>query len=151
MPQGINVNYDPQYDAWVKAGRPGESFEAWKATQPVAAPSTSSSLYNPDGTAKNGSAQPTRNPDGTMRPQTFEERSAAGEFAGDKGVARDLEVRRRRRLDANAPAGVLSLPPDLADIALRDVATGRQRRARGGSSVSALGYFNPTAPLMGVG
>lgn len=81
---------------------------------------------------------------------TYEEKKAAGEFRGDEIGARDAEIRRRRGLNAAGPAGALALPPDLADIALRDISTGRQRRARGGSTSSALGLFNPTAPLTGV-
>ena len=84
------------------------------------------------------------------RQWTYEENRLAGEYRGDETGARDAEIRKRRSLNASGPAGALALPPDLADIALRDISTGRQRRARGGSSSSALGLFNPTAPLTGV-
>lgn len=59
-------------------------------------------------------------------------------------------VRRRRRELGQQDTSYLALgvPPDVADIALRDVTTGRARRARGGSTRSVLGLaFDTAAPL----
>lgn len=50
-----------------------------------------------------------------------------------------LQARRRQLASTNTP--------DAADLAIRDLATGRARRARGGSSSSALGSFSPTKPM----
>ena len=50
-----------------------------------------------------------------------------------------LQARRRQLASTNTP--------DAADLAIRDLATGRARRARGGSSSSALGFFSPTKPM----
>lgn len=67
----------------------------------------------------------------------------------------ELEVERRRRLIAGPASpdnafggGFEAMPPDVADIAVRDISTGRVRKTRGGSTRSAiLGTFSPTAPL----
>lgn len=65
----------------------------------------------------------------------------------------ELEVRRRRGLIAqgltgDGSTGFEQLPPDVADLVLRDVTTGRAKRARGGSTRSAiLGAFDVNAPL----
>jgi hypothetical protein len=40
-----------------------------------------------------------------------------------------------------------SLKPDTADIVAKDLATGRVRRSRGGSTASALGQFSARRPL----
>lgn len=65
------------------------------------------------------------------------------------------EVARRRKLisgplsaDGVWGGGFAELPPDKADIAFRDAGTGAIRKARSGSTRSAiLGSFSPTAPL----
>lgn len=54
----------------------------------------------------------------------------------------ELIKRKRAELGDLDPA-----KKDAADIALRDVMSGKVRRARGGSTSSALGLFAPTAPL----
>lgn len=54
-------------------------------------------------------------------------------------VEAKLQARRRQLASTNTP--------DAADLAIRDLATGRARRARGGSSQSALGSFSPTRPM----
>lgn len=61
----------------------------------------------------------------------------------------ELEVQRRRRLIAgDSGQGFQPLPPDIADMVVRDGATGMVRRTRAGSTRSAiLGAFSPTAPL----
>jgi len=83
-------------------------------------------------------------------PATFEQRLAAGEF-GDPATAIRLESERRRRLISDGTTGdggFAALPPDVADLFVRDAGTGMVRRSRGGSARSAiLGAFSPTAPL----
>lgn len=63
----------------------------------------------------------------------------------------NMEVARRRRLIADGTTGeggFAQLPPDVADLFFRDGATGTVRRARGGSTRSALlGAFQPAAPI----
>ena len=67
----------------------------------------------------------------------------------------ELEVERRRRLIAGPASadntyggGFTALPPDQADIVVRDTMSGRVRRTRGGSTRSAiLGSFSPSAPM----
>ena len=65
------------------------------------------------------------------------------------GRSIELEVQRRRRLIAgDSGQGFQPLPPDIADMVVRDSATGMVRRTRAGSTRSAiLGAFSPTAPL----
>lgn len=58
--------------------------------------------------------------------------------SADQTEAR-LQARRRQLASTNTP--------DAADLAIRDVATGRVRRARGGSSSTALGGFSPSRQL----
>ena len=70
----------------------------------------------------------------------------------EPGLSVDEQVARKRaelgpRLN---PDGTIAppTPPDIADIASRDLMSGQVRKARGGSTASAiLGSFNPTAPL----
>ena len=70
----------------------------------------------------------------------------------EPGISVPELVRRRK-----AEIGTFDkLPPDLADIALRDVTTGQVRKARRGSAQSALGLaYDGTSPLgepiMGLG
>ena len=59
-------------------------------------------------------------------------------WSADQAEAK-LQKRRRYLASTNTP--------DAADLAIRDLATGRARRARGGSSSSALGSFSPTKPM----
>lgn len=54
-------------------------------------------------------------------------------------VEAKLQARRRQLASTNTP--------DAADLAIRDLTTGRARRARGGSSTSALGSFSVSAPM----
>lgn len=54
--------------------------------------------------------------------------------------AERLAKRRRAELAASAPT-------DAADIAIRDLSTGRARRTRGNSTATALGTFSPSKPL----
>lgn len=58
-------------------------------------------------------------------------------------TAEQIEARVKSRRQALAAA----LPPDKADAALKDQLSGRARRARSGSSRSALGSFDVSAPL----
>lgn len=147
-----NVNPFATEEQWVAAGSPGGNYAAWLKSigygpdgNPVASTAPAESLYNPDGSAKNGSSQPTRNADGSIAPQSFEQRLGAGEFAGNEAMATQLEVRRRRNLLTD----MQDLPPDVADIVLRD-ASGKVRKARAGSTQSALGAtFNAKSPLFG--
>jgi hypothetical protein len=156
---------DYSYDAWVRAGKPGGDFSAWQRVQPgygttqVAGPGST-----PDPNAgnvsgpQNGQNGPASGSGplagGGVSPATFDQRLAAGEFAGNEGKATQLEVERRRRLIATnvngsggANGGFDTLPPDIADLVLKD-ASGRVRKARGGSTRSALGQaFNPAAPI----
>ncbi len=152
-----NVNPFATEEQWRAAGSPGGDYAAWLTSigygadgQPVAGPPASEPLYNADGSSKNGKvgAQQT-NADGGVSPQSFEDRLAAGEFGeGMDAEATQLEVRRRRRLleDNN---GMKPLPPDVADIVLRD-SSGKVRKARSASTQSALGAaFDSKAPLFG--
>lgn len=64
------------------------------------------------------------------------------------GASIEREVARRRRLISGSGTDFDALPPDVADVVVRDAATGRVRKARGGSTRSAiLGTFSPTQPL----
>lgn len=68
-------------------------------------------------------------------------RSYQGEAVYESAAQTEAKLQARRKQLAS------SLAPDAADMAIRDAATGRVRRARTGSSRSALGSFDMTKPL----
>lgn len=96
----------------------------------------------------------------SVTPQTFEEALRYAEQHGGKygNYGIDLsspkafsetiqrEVQRRRGLIAKN-GGFEPLEADTADIAIRDMQTGRLRRARQGSTSSALGAFSVSSAL----
>lgn len=139
------------------------SFEDWQASQGgagrnvaaapgegAAIPSASGeSLYNADGSSKNGAVGPQqRNADGGVSPASFEDRLAAGEFSGNEANATQLEARRRRNL-LTQNHDMKALPPDVADLVNRD-SSGKVRRARSSTTQSALGAaFNVKSSMFG--
>lgn len=147
---------DLSYAEWERLGRPGGDFTAWQTAQRGGA----ATQVNGPGSAGDPNAPPpstTVQPPsatGSVSPATFEQRLAAGEFAGNEAKATQLEVERRRKLIATnaggsggANGGFDVLPPDIADLVLKD-GKGRVRKARGGSTRSALGQaFNPATPI----
>lgn len=157
---------DLSYAAYKKWSdlQPGQtllSFEDWQkqngggTVQVNGGPPDPSKPSNVD--SRDSSSLGTRS-DGSISPASFEQRLAAGEFAGNEGPATQLEVERRRRLIATnangsggATGGFDKLPPDIADIVLKDASGQAVRRARGGSARSSvLGgnqAFDVTAPI----
>jgi hypothetical protein len=88
-------------------------------------------------------AAPARDPNATTSPASFEEELARGDFAGMEGTYIQSEVARRRKMIANnqsgnSPEGFAVLPPDMADAIMKDIATGKIRKTRGGSTRSAI-------------
>lgn len=154
---GVNVNPFATEEQWAAAGSPGGNYAEWLKSigydasgNPVGSSTPpAESLYNPDGSSKNGKvAAPKRNPTGSTSPQTWEERLAAGEFEGNEAGATELEVRRRRQLLTDNH-DMKDLPPDVADILQRDYG-GKVRKARQSTTQSALGAaFDSKSSLFG--
>lgn len=147
MPQDVS------YKRWVELGRPGLSYDDWRwwQTGDTSDRKSEGDTHSPEWMRAHGNDPNATVSGGSSAPMTFEQRMAAGEFAGREGEATALEVKRRRGLIASnangsggANGGFDELPPDLADIALRNATTGRLRRARQGSTRnSLLGGFAP--------
>lgn len=155
---------DYSYDAYLKAkeaagGKPIGDFSYWQRNQPgygttqvasdpgtgnVAGPQTYTGPVSGSGPLDGGGVSP-----------------IAPGGPGSSGTDVQLEAQRRRKLLDNGSGGDVlghradgkngfeDLPPDVADIVLRDSASGRVRKARGGSTRSALmgQPFSPTAPI----
>lgn len=133
------------------------SFEEWqqqqsggKAVQVNAGDQAPTGGPPPLNQAEYAAAHPVTDysPVGGSKIQTWEERLAAGEFAGDEANQTQLEVRRRRNLLTDYH-DMKDLPPDVADIVLRD-SSGKVRKARSATTQSALGAaFDSKASLFG--
>lgn len=86
----------------------------------------------------------------SVSPATFEEQLSwerqNGGIKGDESERIRLEAR-RLRLQMQRRGELEPITPDKADIAVKDELTGRVRRARRGSTSSALGSFSVDSAL----
>lgn len=119
----------PSVAEWQAMGSPGGNYYDWQLEwQRQNVPDTRGST-------------PTSKAGGTGAPaDPFSEITRQYGMDGDLGklsAGTQNEVQRRRGIIENN-GGFEKLPPDVADIVLRDAASGRVRRARGGSARSAI-------------
>lgn len=155
MPGATPVNTGEAADPNAPAGFSFMSWEEYAAANGGAS-KTNWDNYNLDkakaaaewGKSNGSTPAPQSVSNGSVSPASFEQRLAGGEFAGNEAEATQLEVRRRRNLLTDYH-DMKDLPPDVADIVLRD-ASGKVRKARASSTQSALGAtFNAKSPLFG--
>lgn len=143
-----NVNPFATEEQWVAAGSPGGDYAAWLKSigyGPDGNPVASAATESKPGDTGGFTADPRAS--GDRSPMSFEQRLAGGEFS-DPATAIQLEVRRRRNLLTDNH-GMKDLPPDVADLVLRD-ASGKVRKARSSTTQSALGAaFDSKASLFG--
>ena len=143
-----NVNPFATEEQWVAAGSPGGDYAAWLKSigyGPDGNPVASAAPESKPGDTGGFTADPRSS--GDRSPMSFEQRLAGGEF-NNAATAIQLEVRRRRNLLTDYH-DMKDLPPDVADIVLRDP-SGRVKKARASSTQSALGAtFNAKSPLFG--
>jgi hypothetical protein len=150
---------DFSYADWVRAGRPGFSYDDWRwwNTGDTSDRKQEGDTHSPAYMRANGSAldAPDRpNVSPTDPYDIFRNFLAAGKDTSgaafglpEYNAAVQREVGRRRMMNLKKNPG-LALTDDSTDAILRNTVTGRLGRARGGSTSTALGQaFDPTAPL----
>lgn len=124
-PAGQNTG-GTSYAEWERLGSPGGNYYDWQLAN-----------QGPDTRGD----KPTSKAGGTGAPaDPFSEITRQYGIDGDVGklsANTQGEVQRRRGI-IEKNGGFEKLPPDVADLVLRDAASGRVRRARGGSARSAI-------------